>query len=232
MVFVVGEIGVNWDGNFELAKEIMQNAKNVGCNAVKFQSYNEDIIKNHPEKLRLINATICEDNIDTIIDLSKEVGIEWFCTPMYLEAVDLLNPYVKRFKMREVDSRDLLENKSTKLFEKLLDTNKEIIISSQKSPKTSKFYKNSQLKWLYCVPKYPCNFSDLDFRNIRDFNGYSNHCPHFLAPMTAAILGSKIIEIHITADKTKNFIDNNVSFDYSELEKLMNLLRQLDDMKV
>jgi len=50
--------------------------------------------------------------------------------------------------------------------------------------------------------------------------------------MTAAILGSKIIEIHITADKTKNFIDNNVSFDYSELEKFMNLLRQLDDMKV
>jgi len=232
MVFVVGEIGVNWDGNFELAKEMMQNAKNVGCNAVKFQSFNEDIIKNHPEKLRLINATICEDNIDTIIDLSKAVGIEWFCTPMYLEAVDLLNPYVKRFKIREVDSRDLLENKTTKLFEKLLDTKKEIIISSQKSPKTSKFYKNSQLKWLYCVPKYPCNFSDLDFRNIRDFNGYSNHCPHFLAPMTAAILGSKIIEIHITADKTKNFIDNNVSFDYSELEKFMNLLRQLDDMKV
>ena len=232
MVFVVGEIGVNWDGNFELAKEMMQNAKNVGCNAVKFQSFNEDIIKNHPEKLRLINATICEDNIDTIIDLSKAVGIEWFCTPMYLEAVDLLNPYVKRFKIREVDSRDLLENKTTKLFEKLLDTKKEIIISSQRSPKTSKFYKNSQLKWLYCVPKYPCNFSDLDFRNIRDFNGYSNHCPHFLAPMTAAILGSKIIEIHITADKTKNFIDNNVSFDYSELEKFMNLLRQLDDMKV
>jgi len=232
MVFVVGEIGVNWDGNFELAKEMMQNAKNVGCNAVKFQSFNEDIIKNHPEKLRLINATICEDNIDTIIDLSKAVGIEWFCTPMYLEAVDLLNPYVKRFKIREVDSRDLLENKTTKLFEKLLDTKKEIIISSHKSPKTSKFYKNSQLKWLYCVPKYPCNFSDLDFRNIRDFNGYSNHCPHFLAPMTAAILGSKIIEIHITADKTKNFIDNNVSFDYSELEKFMNLLRQLDDMKV
>jgi len=232
MVFVVGEIGVNWDGNFDLAKEMMQHAKKVGCNAVKFQSYNEDIIKNHPEKLRLINATICEDNIDTIIDLSKAVGIEWFCTPMYIEAVDLLNPYVKRFKMREVDSRELLENKTTKLFEKLLDTKKEIIISSQKSPKTSKFYKNSQLKWLYCVPKYPCNFSDLDFRNIRDFNGYSNHCPHFLAPMTAAILGSKIIEIHITADKTKNFIDNNVSFDYSELEKFMNLLRQLDDMKV
>jgi len=232
MVFVVGEIGVNWDGNFDLAKEMMQHAKNVGCNAVKFQSYNEDIIKNHPEKLRLLNATICEENIDTINDLSKAVGIEWFCTPMYLEAVDLLNPYVKRFKIREIDSRDLLENKTTKLFEKLLDSKKEIIISSQKSPKTSKFYNNSQLKWLYCVPKYPCNISDLNFKNIRDFNGYSNHCPHFLAPLTAAILGSKIIEIHITSDKTKNFIDNNVSFDYSELEKLMNLLRQLDEMKV
>ena len=48
MVFVVAEIGVNWDGDFEIAKSMMENARNAGCNAVKFQSFNEDIIKDHP----------------------------------------------------------------------------------------------------------------------------------------------------------------------------------------
>ena len=44
MVFIVAEIGVNWDGDFELARILMENAKNAGCNAVKFQAFNEKII--------------------------------------------------------------------------------------------------------------------------------------------------------------------------------------------
>ena len=41
MVFLVAEIGVNWDGDIELASEMMQRAKNIGFSAVKFQSFNE-----------------------------------------------------------------------------------------------------------------------------------------------------------------------------------------------
>jgi len=48
MFFVVAEIGVNWDGDFELAKEMIKNAKESGCDAVKFQAYQEEIVKNHP----------------------------------------------------------------------------------------------------------------------------------------------------------------------------------------
>ena len=58
MVFVVAEIGVNWDGDFEIAKSMMKNAKNAGCNAVKFQSFNEDVIKDHPQKSRLFKSSI------------------------------------------------------------------------------------------------------------------------------------------------------------------------------
>ena len=41
-MFIVAEIGVNWDGNFILVKEMMEKAKKIGCNAVKFQSFNQD----------------------------------------------------------------------------------------------------------------------------------------------------------------------------------------------
>jgi sialic acid synthase SpsE len=52
-----------------------------------------------------------------------------------------------------------------------------------------------------------------------------------MAPLTAAILGAEIIEVHITSDKTKNFFDNNVSFDYNELEYLLKLIRVSEDIR-
>ncbi len=230
MVFVVAEIGVNWDGDFDLAKSMMKNAKDCGCNAVKFQSFNEEIVKDHPEKSRLMNSSISRDNIETVNELAKSVGIEWFCTPMYPQAVDTLHPYVSRLKIREFDGRPLLEGKTTELLEKILKSGKDILVSSQRSPKGTKYFGHEKIKWLYVVPKYPCSLSDLDFRNMREFNGFSNHCPEIIAPIIAAVMGAEIIEIHVTSDKTKNFVDNNVSFDFKNLKesiRLINLARQI-----
>jgi len=50
MVFIISEIGVNWDGNFDLAQEMIERSKKAGCDAVKFQSFEENLVKNHPEK--------------------------------------------------------------------------------------------------------------------------------------------------------------------------------------
>src|SRR5690242_7527164 len=119
MVFVVAEIGVNWDGNVDLAKSMMTHAKEAGCNAVKFQAFDESIVKEHPEKSRLMNSSIIKNNAEIINELAKSVGIEWFCTPMYLDAVDILEPYVSKFKIREYDGRPLLEGKTTKLLERI-----------------------------------------------------------------------------------------------------------------
>ena len=232
MFFVVAEIGVNWDGDFELAKEMIKKAKEAGCDAVKFQAYQEEIVKDHPEKTRLVKSAISKNNVETINEIAQSIGIEWFCTPMYLEAVDFLEPFVKRFKIREMDSRILLQNKSSELFDKIYKTNKEIIISSESSPKNCKYFSDPRVKWLYCVPKYPCSLADLDFSYIKDFNGYSNHCPFIIAPLASAINGAKIIEVHITSDKTKPFIDNNVSFDYLELKNLIDLIHQSEKMNL
>ena len=92
-------------------------------------------------------------------------------------------------------------------------------------------YNNSKIKWLYCVPKYPCSLEELDFSELDKFDGFSNHCPQLMAPLSAAILGTEIIEIHITSDKTKKFIDNNVSFDYNELTEVIRLIRLSEKIK-
>jgi len=232
MVFVVAEIGVNWDGDYELVKEMMNKAKKCGCDAVKFQAYDYDIVKDHVESERLMKSTISKDNIDKIHQISQEIGIEWFATPMYPDAVDLLEPYVKRYKVRVADGKNLFQNKHSEIINKIIKTDKNVIVSVEKSPKKLALNKNKNVTWLYCVSKYPCEFSELDFSNISEFDGYSNHCPHFLAPLTAVILGAKIIELHITSSKSNNFVDNNVSFDYDELENVVKLIHLIDLMKI
>jgi sialic acid synthase SpsE len=231
MVFIVAEIGVNWDGDFDLLRSMVNKAKNSGCDAVKFQAYKKESVEKHPECSRLVKSAISDENINVINDICTEIGIEWFCTPMYKEIVDVLDPFVKRYKIREFDGRELLENKKTELFEKVLNTGKEIIVSSNKSPKSCEFYGKSKIKWLYCVPKYPCKLEEINFSELFDFDGYSNHHPHLIAPLTAAILGSNIIEVHITSDKSKDFIDNNVSFDFDELKNLIDLIHKSEKIK-
>jgi sialic acid synthase SpsE len=230
-MFIVGEIGVNWEGDFELLEKLLLNLKKSGCNAVKFQAYNMEMIKAHPLKDRLIKSAITESNIKKIDEISKKIGIEWFCTPMYLEAVTLLEPFVNRYKIREVDGRILMDNKTSPLIDRIMKTGKEIIISSNQNPVKSKSYTNKKIKWLYCIPKYPCNLDEIDFQEIKNYDGYSNHCNHIIAPLTAAILGANIIEIHVTVDKNKNFIDNAVSFDVSEVKELIRLIKLAKKIK-
>ena len=225
MVFITAEIGINWDGDFILMEKMMRDAKNAGCNAIKLQAFNEKIISDHPQKNRLLKSSISRNNIEQIDSISKKIGIEWYCTPMYPEAIDFLDPFVKRYKIRYNDSLSLHENKTTSLISKALETEKQIIISTQKNPRQLELYNNDNVKWLYVVPKYPCSIDDLDFTNLSDFDGFSNHCIHFLAPLSAVILGANMIEIHVTSNKDKDFIDNPVSFDNIETEKLITLIR-------
>ena len=230
-VFIVAEIGVNWNGDFNLAEQMMNVAKKAGCNAVKFQAFNENLISTHPEKERLLKTSISKDNIKKIDNISKKIGIEWFCTPMYPEALEFLEPYVNRYKIRVFDGKPLFENKSSELLEQITKTGKDIIISCENPPNQTKLYQNQKVRWMYCVPKYPCSLKDLDFSKINEFDGFSNHCPDIIAPLTSVILGAKIVEIHITLDRSKDFIDNPVSFEPSELFDLVKLIRKSEEIK-
>ena len=149
MIFVVAEIGVNWNGDFKLLEEMITKAKESKCDAVKFQCFQEKLVKDHPKFEQLMNSSISKQNIETVNKIAKRIGIEWFCTPMYPEAVNLLDPFVNRFKIRFSDGLSVVKNEKSEIFELIMKTKKDVIISSEKSPKNSKWYNNSKIKWLY-----------------------------------------------------------------------------------
>ena len=229
MVFLVAEIGVNWEGDFKLLEKIVTNAKKIGFDSVKFQAFNEKNVQAHPLKERLLKSAISHKNIERVDELARSIGIEWFCTPMYPEAVPMLDNYVKRFKIRVFDGRTVMNGKPSDLVKKVLETQKETLISVEKTPNDDLVSEN--IKWLYCVPKYPCNLEDLNFSMIEKFDGYSNHCPNIIAPLTAAILGAKFIEVHVTANKNLDYADNAVSFDFEEQKKMVRLIRDSEKIR-
>ncbi len=67
LTFIIAEIGVNWDGDFNLAKNMIKNAKMVGCDAVKFQAFNKEILGNHPEKDKLMKTSISPENVKKLM---------------------------------------------------------------------------------------------------------------------------------------------------------------------
>ena len=231
MVFVVAEIGVNWNGDLDLAKKMITKSKESGCDAVKFQAFNEKNIQGHPEIEKLLSCAITKKNIKNIDKIARDIGIEWFCTPMYPDAVELLEPFVNRYKIRYADGKILQKNESSELIEKIFETKKQVIVSSQNNPNKSKYYNVPNIKWLYCVPKYPCDLEDVNFGEISSFNGYSNHCPEIIVPLTAAILGCEIIEVHVTMNKNEDFFDNSVSFDFEQVKFLVEKIRQFKKIK-
>ena len=104
---LIAEIGVNWDGDFELAKEMMQESVNSGFNLVKFQAFKPELVAKHPEATRVFRSSITSENIEKINSIANDIGIEWFCTPMYEEAIEFLEPFVNRYKIREYDGREI-----------------------------------------------------------------------------------------------------------------------------
>ena len=69
MVFLIAELGVNWDGDFDLLEKMASKSKQVGFDAVKLQSFNEQIIEQSPIRERLIKSSVLSSNIQEISDI-------------------------------------------------------------------------------------------------------------------------------------------------------------------
>ena len=103
MSFIVAEIGVNWDGDFQIAEKMIKKAKTTGCDAVKFQKRTVEIVYTAEELAKSRESVFGDTNGDlkrglefgekeyTEIDqYCKEKDILWFASPWDEGSVDFL----------------------------------------------------------------------------------------------------------------------------------------------
>ena len=215
MIFVTAEIGTNWHGDFATLETMLRACKKSEVDAVKFQSLSKELIDRHPELTYYKDASLNDSNYRQISDMCDSYDLEFYTT--ITEPIEF-DFNMERVKIRTVDSNN------KELIKFALKNFNEVIISSLK-PLTKH---NVRIKNLYCIPRYPVEYGEINFQSMLLFDGYSNHCKNPLAILKAIKKHIKYLEFHITADPNSFCIDNSVSFNLTELDELMKWIRKYE----
>ena len=101
-VFVIAEIGSNWEGDIKKAKKIIRECKNAGADAVKFQMWRASDLysKKHPQWNTIRKSEVTSEKAEKMKKYADGQKIEFFCSAFYPEAVDHLELIgVKKYKI-------------------------------------------------------------------------------------------------------------------------------------
>lgn len=227
--FVIAEIGSAWQwpfaGTTTEAREAIAIAKSCGADAIKFQwtSKPREMEQRRHVKQGSYNILAWgKDKLEFIARECQESCIEFMCTVFLPCDVEILNPYVKRWKVASLESSD------TELKAAMLITGKEIIISRGAS---ADLFPSSLWKTLHCTAAYPAPLSELNLKVVRYVDGYSDHSRNKLTGALAVACGAKIIEVHFKLFHTP--VDNpdyNHSLYEPELRQYIENIRQAELM--
>jgi sialic acid synthase SpsE len=233
-IFIIAEIGVNHNGNYTLAKKLIDAAKKAGADAVKFQTYlTEEFVtnktgkvnyqkKNSPKKethfQMLKKLELKQNEFKSLRKYCKKKKIYFISTPYDLKSVDFLKKIeTDIFKVASADINDFL------LHKKLSSINKQIIISTGMSSlkdieKIIPLYKKKNLILLHCVSRYPCPDQEVNLAVINSLKnkfkipiGFSDHCKSYYPAMMAVSMGVKIFEKHLTLSNKMKGPDHEAS---------------------
>ena len=254
-MFVIAEAGVNHNGSWGLAEEIIKQAKLAGADAVKWQTYKaEDLVtKTAPrfwnwegddpgsqyDSYKKLESFANENACRVLADICRRYGIEYMTTPFSLEAVRWNSSLVKRWKIASGD----ITNKQ--LIDAVADTGKQILLSTGG---TALNEINEALSWIgtrarvvvmHCNLKYPTEDGDVNLGALMDLRrmygcalGYSDHSLGQVACVGAAVMGADYVEKHFTVAKTLPLsADHWLSADPAELKQIVDGCRAAENMR-
>ena len=237
--FIVAEIASNWEGNFTKAEKLMQKSKNAGANAVKFQIWRaHDLYNNkHPDWKFIKKSEITLEKAIKLKKIADKIGIEFFCSAFYPEAIDILEKLkVKRYK---IASRTCLlkDPHSLETLKKIALTKKPVIISMGMGGNINlirNIFSRNKTLFCYCISEYPTDFKKINWKKALSFNGFSDHTLGINAAIIFAALKhqtktkSCFIEKHVKLKNSKG-PDADTSIDTNQLSDLVNYVRILQN---
>ena len=241
--YVIAEAGVNHEADMNIAKRLIEEAKEGGADAIKFQTYKADTIatKKSPSYWDLTKEPTTSQHqlfqkydkfwkkeFEELKKHCDKTGIEFMSTPFDLESADFLNDLMDVFKISSSD----ITNKP--FIEHMAAFGKPIILSTGASnlPEIEEAVswiqkKGNPLALLHCILNYPCDdqnahlgmITDLKKRFPEHLIGYSDHTlPKDMKTLeVASLLGAVILEKHFTHDKSLPGNDHYHAMDKKDL---------------
>jgi len=248
--FIIAEAGINHNGDVELAKKLIDAAKDAGADAVKFQTFTTEgllskniVVPKHVESRESLFETIrklelSEEEHYELSNYCNQKGIIFMSTPMDNHSVDLLdNIGVPVFKVAscDLDNLPLLKHIAKKARTIILSTGMGTIGEVGEAVEVIKSNGNNDILLLHCVSAYPPRVEEVNLRAINTLRdafklpvGYSDHTIGITIPLAAVAMGAKVIEKHFTLDKKMEGPDHAVSADPVDLENLVLGIREIE----
>ncbi|HET7761591.1 MAG TPA: N-acetylneuraminate synthase family protein [Phycicoccus sp.] len=248
--FLVAEVGNNHNGSVDLARHLVDLAKEAGADAVKFQlrdldvlyrggtgGAGEDLGPQYTLDL-LARFNLPADDLVRVFDHARDVGIDVLCTPWDLPSVDVLVDYgIPALKIASAD----LTNHT--LLRHAAASGTPLVVSTGMSTETEIRESVALLRstgtpyaLLHAQSTYPAPFKDLNLRYLTRLAelgdcpvGYSGHERGYHVPLAAVSLGATIIEKHFTVDRSMEGNDHRVSLLPDEFAEMVARVRELED---
>ena len=248
-VYIVGEIGINHNGELKIAKQLIDIAAEIGLNAVKFQKRTPelcvpkdqwDIERETPwGRMKYIDyrhkVEFTESEYREISDYCELKNIDWFASPWDEEAVDFLESFdIPCYKIGSASVTDI------DVLKKISKTGKPKIMSSGMSTMEEIRIGVATLgldNLLLChsTSSYPCDISELNLNMIKTLSsefeipiGYSGHEIGLATTLAAVVLGACLIERHITLDRAMWGTDQAASIEPQGVTRLVRDIRAIE----
>ncbi len=237
---IIAEIGSNWNGSKEIGKKIIISTKQAGADYVKFQMWRAKDLYNqsHPNWKEINKSELQKNTAKKLKQYADEIGIDFFCSAFYPEAVDCLEDlHVKLYKVASITSA-FKHKFALETLERIALTNKPVIISlgfGENKDKLKKILKNNKLYFLYCIPRYPTHIGSLNFNKMMKYDGFSDHTEGSLAPILFASISKNskkllFLEKHVSITESKG-PDKPFSMDMESFQKMISEIRKVNRIR-
>lgn len=249
--YVIAEIGLNHNGDVEIAKQLIDVAKRAGADAVKFQKRTPELatpvhMRDTPRETPWGTMSYLEyryrvefghDEYVEIGDYATLSGLDWFASPWDVPSVQFLEDL--NVVAHKVASASLTD---TELLEALRATGKPIILSTGMSTleqidRAVDVLGRENLVLMHATSTYPMEPGEANLRVITALQqryagvpvGYSGHERGLQISLAAVALGAVAVERHITLDRTMWGSDHSASLEPAGLEHLVRDIRVIEE---
>lgn len=249
-VFFIAEIGINHNGDINIAKELIKTAKEAGCDAVKFQKRTIDLV--YTKKLldsprespwgttQRAQKEGLEFGLEEYKEIDKycrELGIEWFASAWDVESQKFLRQF--GLKYNKVASAMIVYDD---LLREIASEKKHTFISTAMSTleqidNAVNIFRSagSPFELMYCIGTYPMKDEDANLKRINTLRerykcdvGYSGHEVGLAISYAAAAMGITSLERHITLDHAMYGSDQAASIEPAGLRMLVGAVRKIE----
>ena len=248
-ITVISEIGINHNGDLDVAKRLIDISKIAGCDVVKFQKRNPDVCVPEHQK-ETIKSTpwgdmtyieykhrmeFGETEYKEIQSHCKNIGIDWSVSVWDLDSLEFIRDY--DISLVKIPSALLTDNE---LIEACKSLDKKIVLSTGMSTVEEidlavDCLDGHDFSLLHCNSTYPAPIEDINLRCISRLKeryecevGYSGHEFGLTTTIASICLGATVIERHITLDRTMWGTDQMCSVEPHGLIKLVKGIRELE----